>query len=48
MTLLPEAQAEPPLENSGWGDPAFEIAELMTHPAYEVVPPSRRASDPGV
>ena len=22
-------------ENSGWGDPAFEIADLMTHPAYE-------------
>jgi aminoglycoside phosphotransferase (APT) family kinase protein len=21
-------------ENSGWGDPAFEIADLMTHPAY--------------
>jgi thiamine kinase-like enzyme len=30
-------------ENSGWGDPAFEIAELMTHPAYDVVPPSRWA-----
>ncbi|MEM8863506.1 MAG: aminoglycoside phosphotransferase family protein [Chloroflexota bacterium] len=24
-------------ENSGWGDPAFEIADLMTHPAYEGV-----------
>lgn len=24
-------------ENSGWGDPAFEIAELMTHPAYTSV-----------
>ena len=21
-------------ENSGWGDPAFEIAELTTHPAF--------------
>jgi aminoglycoside phosphotransferase (APT) family kinase protein len=21
-------------ENSGWGDPAFEIADLITHPAY--------------
>jgi aminoglycoside phosphotransferase (APT) family kinase protein len=27
-------------ENSGWGDPAFEIADLMTHPAYERVPTS--------
>ena len=25
-------------ENSGWGDPAFEIADLMSHPAYESVP----------
>ncbi len=24
-------------ENSGWGDSAFEIADLMTHPAYEGV-----------
>ncbi len=28
-------------ENSGWGDPAFEIADLMTHPAYESVLPAR-------
>ena len=28
-------------ENSGWGDPAFEIADLMTHAAYVEVP-SRR------
>jgi aminoglycoside phosphotransferase (APT) family kinase protein len=21
-------------ENSGWGDPAFELADMMTHPAY--------------
>ncbi|HYF66289.1 MAG TPA: phosphotransferase, partial [Herpetosiphonaceae bacterium] len=21
-------------ENSGWGDPAFELADVMTHPAY--------------
>ena len=27
-------------ENSGWGDPAFEIADLMTHPAYLAVPTS--------
>jgi len=25
-------------ENSGWGDPAFEIADLMSHPAYLAVP----------
>jgi hypothetical protein len=24
-------------ENSGWGDPAFEIADLMAHPAYVTV-----------
>ncbi len=24
-------------ENSGWGDPAFEMADLMTHPAYDGV-----------
>lgn len=28
-------------ENSGWGDPAFEIADLMTHPAYLSVPEER-------
>lgn len=28
-------------ENSGWGDPAFEIADLMTHPAYEIVDEDR-------
>lgn len=28
-------------ENSGWGDPAFEIAELIAHPAYLTVPDSR-------
>ncbi|MCL5998999.1 MAG: aminoglycoside phosphotransferase family protein [Chloroflexi bacterium] len=25
-------------ENSGWGDPAFEIGDLMAHPAYQSVP----------
>ncbi len=26
-------------EYSGWGDPAFELADMMTHPGYtEVVP----------
>ena len=28
-------------ENSGWGDPAFEIADLMTHPQYLAVPAAR-------
>ncbi len=28
-------------ENSGWGDPAFDIADLMTHAAYVEVPLSR-------
>jgi thiamine kinase-like enzyme len=28
-------------ENSGWGDPAFDVAELMAHPAYMDVPPAR-------
>ena len=28
-------------ENSGWGDPAFELSELAVHPAYEGVPASR-------
>ena len=28
-------------ENSGWGDPAFEIADMMSHPAYMSVTPDR-------
>jgi thiamine kinase-like enzyme len=28
-------------ENSGWGDPAFEIAEMIAHPAYLAVPQTR-------
>jgi thiamine kinase-like enzyme len=28
-------------ENSGWGDPAFELADLIIHPAYEDVAPAR-------
>jgi Phosphotransferase enzyme family len=28
-------------ENSGWSDPAFELADLMTHPGYETVAPTR-------
>jgi hypothetical protein len=30
-------------ENSGWGDPAFEIADLTTHAAYLDVEPARWA-----
>lgn len=29
-------------ENSGWGDPAYELADLLTHPAYGAVLPARR------
>jgi thiamine kinase-like enzyme len=28
-------------ENSGWGDPVYEIADLMTHPSYAAVPAAR-------
>jgi thiamine kinase-like enzyme len=28
-------------ENGGWGDPAFELADLITHPSYAVVPAER-------
>lgn len=28
-------------ENSGWGDPIFELADLRWHPAYESVSPAR-------
>jgi thiamine kinase-like enzyme len=28
-------------ENSGWGDPAFEMADMMTHPQFMTVPPER-------
>ena len=28
-------------ENSGWGDPAFEIADMITHPAFITVQPER-------
>jgi thiamine kinase-like enzyme len=30
----PGAWASVDWENSGWGDPAYEIADLLTHPAY--------------
>ena len=28
-------------ENAGWGDPAFEIVDTMTHPQYMDVPETR-------
>ena len=28
-------------ENSGWGDPAFELGDLMAHPTYAAVPAAR-------
>lgn len=28
-------------EYSGWGDPAFDVANLMTHVAFKDVPPAR-------
>jgi aminoglycoside phosphotransferase (APT) family kinase protein len=30
-------------ENSGWGDPAFEIADLIVHPSYLGITPARWA-----
>jgi hypothetical protein len=29
-------------ENSGWGDPAFEIGELLAHPSYRPLDPAAR------
>lgn len=37
----PEAWASVDWENSGWGDPAFDVADLLTHPAYTAVPTER-------
>lgn len=37
----PAAWASVDWENSGWGDPAFEIADLITHPAYRDTPRRR-------
>ncbi|MDP9317016.1 MAG: aminoglycoside phosphotransferase family protein [Chloroflexota bacterium] len=34
----PTAWASVDWENSGWSDPAFEIADLISHPAYRTVP----------
>ncbi len=30
-------------ENSGWGDPAFELGDLLAHPAYRTVDAARQA-----
>jgi aminoglycoside phosphotransferase (APT) family kinase protein len=35
---LPTRWASVDWENSGWGDPAFEVADLLAHPAYTTVP----------
>jgi aminoglycoside phosphotransferase (APT) family kinase protein len=37
----PGAWASVDWENSGVGDPAFDLADLLTHPAYDPVPPER-------
>jgi len=37
----PDAWRSVDWENAGWGDPAYEIADLITHPAYIGVPPER-------
>lgn len=37
----PGAWASVDWENSGWGDPAFEIADTIAHPSYAGVPPDR-------
>ncbi len=36
---LPHGWASVDWENSGWGDPAFELADLMAHPADTSVSP---------
>ncbi|MEO7909983.1 MAG: aminoglycoside phosphotransferase family protein [Roseiflexaceae bacterium] len=53
----PHGWASVDWENAGWGDPAFEIADLITHPAYMPVASERwewlisaycaRCGDPG-
>jgi thiamine kinase-like enzyme len=37
----PNAWGSVDWENAGWGDPAFEIADLITHPAYVAVASER-------
>jgi aminoglycoside phosphotransferase (APT) family kinase protein len=38
-----DAWASVDWENSGWGDPAFELADMITHPQFMDVPPERWA-----
>lgn len=40
----PGAWASVDWENAGWGDPAFELADLFAHPRYEALSAERRAS----
>jgi aminoglycoside phosphotransferase (APT) family kinase protein len=37
----PSVWASVDWENSGWGDPAFEIADMMTHPKFMEIPEER-------
>lgn len=37
----PAAWASVDWENAGWGDPAFELADLMAHPTYAEIPAER-------
>jgi hypothetical protein len=37
----PNTWASVDWENSGWSDPAYEIADMITHPAYAAVPSER-------
>lgn len=37
----PGAWASVDCENGGWGDPAYEIADIMLHPAYRTVSAQR-------
>lgn len=39
---LPDGWISVDWENSGWGDPAFEIADLLAHPCYMSIPEQRR------
>lgn len=38
----PQGWAAVDWEYSGWGDPAFELADLLTHPAFEGLSPERQ------
>ena len=38
----PSGWASVDWESAGWGDPAFEIADLLCHPSYLATPPPKR------